>query len=253
MDSIRKFLEHPLTKGIDIDDPLLTQLRKEVIKAKPFLNKIYHEWYSLLLNQESSQKTILELGSGGGFIKEYSNKVITSDVLQIQGIDLVATAHSLPFAENTFDGIILTNVFHHIPQVEKFLLEANRCLNRGGKITMIEPWPNFWSRFMYKYLHAEPFNEKGSWELSGDGPLSSANGALPWIVFERDRLIFEQKFPHLTIIKISSLMPLIYLLSGGVGFRNFLPGWSYNFFRLLDRIFNLFKTGMFSLIVIQKR
>ena len=40
-----KLLEHPLTKSLDLDDPKTTVLRKRIIQEKPFLRKIYKEWY----------------------------------------------------------------------------------------------------------------------------------------------------------------------------------------------------------------
>jgi hypothetical protein len=38
-------LEHPLLQGLDIDDPRTTFLRRQIIQGKPFLRKIYEEWY----------------------------------------------------------------------------------------------------------------------------------------------------------------------------------------------------------------
>jgi len=38
---IKALLAHPLTRGMDIDDPRTTHLRQEVIQSKPFLRKIY--------------------------------------------------------------------------------------------------------------------------------------------------------------------------------------------------------------------
>ena len=38
-------LQHPLTKGMDLDDPETTNLRKKIIQEKPLLKKIYEEWY----------------------------------------------------------------------------------------------------------------------------------------------------------------------------------------------------------------
>jgi hypothetical protein len=66
--------------------------------------------------------------------------------------------------------------------------------------------------------------------------LSSANGALPWIVFARDRAIFEHEFPQWTVEEITPGMPLRYLLSGGISLRTLMPGWSFAAWRGVERM-----------------
>jgi hypothetical protein len=44
MTLIGRWLAHPLTRGMDPDDPATTRLRKQIVEAKPFLHKIYLEW-----------------------------------------------------------------------------------------------------------------------------------------------------------------------------------------------------------------
>jgi len=50
----------------------------------------------------------------------------------------------------------------------------------------VEPFNNRWARFIYTKLQPDPFDERAGWTVSGDGPLTPAIGALPWIAFERD-------------------------------------------------------------------
>ena len=119
---------------------------------------------------------------------------------------------------------------------------------------MIEPANSFWGRFIYKNFHHEPFNITGDWKIAEEGPLSGANGALPWIVFERDRTKFESLFPQLNILEISYHTPLRYLISGGVSYKQLAPDFMYGFFSLLDKTssktFNQF--SMFVTIKIRK-
>ncbi|RLD77320.1 MAG: hypothetical protein DRJ07_14880 [Bacteroidetes bacterium] len=129
----------------------------------------------------------------------------------------------------------MIDTFHHIPDSEKFLSEAQRVLKKSGKIIMIEPANSWWGRFIYKNFHHEPFNPEGNWIIPNIGPLSGANGALPWIVFERDQQLFNQKFPELEIELIKYHTPLRYLLSGGVSIKQLVPGFSYNAFSLIDK------------------
>jgi len=61
------------------------------------------------------------------------------------------------------------------------------------------------------------------WGFPAKGPLSSANGALPWIIFFRDRARFERKFPDLEIVNINIHSPLRYWLAGGLKKWTLLP------------------------------
>ena len=57
--------------------------------------------------------------------------------------------------------------------------------------------------------------------------MSGANGALPWIVFQRDRTKFEGEFPKLEIRTVRPFMPFRYLVSGGVSMRPLMPEAMY--------------------------
>jgi hypothetical protein len=90
---------------------------------------------------------------------------------------------------------------------------------------------------VYSRLHHEWFDPRAdSWEFPEEGPLSSANSALPWILFQRDRNIFEKEFPEWHIERIEPIMPFRYVLSGGVSMRSFAPGWSFGMWRRLESI-----------------
>ncbi len=149
----------------------------------------------------------------------------------------------------------MIDTMHHIPDAGVFLSEAMRVLDDHGKIIMIEPVNSRWGRFIYQNFHHEPFNPEGDWTIPATGPLSSANGALPWIVFERDRNTFEQKFPQLHIEKIEYRNPLMYLLSGGVSYRQLLPDFMYGIVNFADKVLPRLsrQLSMFQLIKIEKR
>ena len=120
---------------------------------------------------------------------------------------------------------------------------------------MIEPWVTAWSKQIYGKLHHEPFRpEAREWEFQSTGALSGANGALPWILFERDRAQFVREFPAWVLDKIEIQMPFRYLLSGGMSMRSFAPGWSFGFWRGLERALQpwMHCLGMFALIVLKR-
>src|SRR5262249_4673893 len=146
---------------------------------------------------------VLELGSGAGFLEEFIPGLITSDVFPSPGVQRVIDARALPFGAGELKAIVMTDVLHHIARPRGFLREADRCVRPGGVVSMIEPWVTPWSRVVYGRLHHEPFRPGAAeWEFPEAGPLSGANGALPWIMFARDRAVFEREFPSWKIARI---------------------------------------------------
>lgn len=201
-------------------------------------------------------EALLEIGAGGGFLSEHLPRVISSEVLQVSGVDVVLDAAALPFRNASLRAVAMTNVLHHLPEVTEFFAEVERCVKPGGAVLMIEPWVTRWSRLIYGSLHHEPFEPmSNTWRLTAGKPLSTANGALPWIVFERDRDKFARQFPLLEVVSVRPIMSFVYLLSGGVSLRAFAPGWTFSFFSSLDRFLVrvLPQSAMFALIVVRRR
>jgi len=251
------FLKLPEAGTIqDLDSPEATLLHRRIIQSKPFLKSLYGDFYQTLICEipDGASKLCVELGSGGGFIKEIYPQIVTSDLLPLEGVDRCFSVMEMPFEAGTVDAFLMIDVFHHIPDSELFLKEMNRCLKPGGRIVMIEPANTFWGRFIYQNFHHEPFDPEAGWKFEPGGPLSSANGALPWIIFSRDRKQFKTKFPSLEIKKFQAHTPLRYLISGGGSMKQLLPSFSYPVIKTLEWCaapLNAF-LGMFYFIVLQK-
>ena len=230
-------LAHPQTRGLDIDDPHTTDLRRDIIRSNSFLFQIYEEWYGLLAAAlPDVPGRVVELGSGAGFLSEVIPGLIRSEILPCSGVDAVLDGHLLPFASGSVRAFVMVDVLHHMPQPREFFREAQRCLVRGGSVVMIEPWVSTWSRLIYGNLHHEPFvPDAPDWTFPAAGPLSGANGALPWVIFLRDRESFAAEFPELVIEAVRPIMPLRYLVSGGVSRRQLMPGWSFGLWKMADR------------------
>ncbi len=251
-------MAHPLTRGLSLDDPKTTELRRYIIREKSFLRLIYKEWYQKIsATLRPSQKPVLEIGSGGGFMEEFIPGLITSEVFYISSVSLVLDGLHIPLAHNSLGAIVMINVLHHLSNnVRNFFTNASRCIRRKGAIIMIEPWVTPWSKVIYSKLHHEPFKPDAvEWEYTKTGPLSSSNHALPWILFSRDRQKFENEFPEWRILQIKPMMPFIYLLSGGVSMRSFMPEISFNYWRSLEKALApwMHYLGMFAQIILQKR
>lgn len=254
---LKALLAHPLTKGLDIDDPRTTQLRLQIIREKSFLRQIYVEWYQSIVEAlPLMDGAVLELGAGGGFMSEFIPSLITSEVFYCHNVHAVLDGRRLPFKSACLRGIVMTNVLHHLPQPQVFFAEATRCVQAGGVVSMIEPWVSSWSRIVYTHLHHEPFDaESPSWELPPSGPLSGGNDAMPWIIFQRDRTRFERDFPQWQIELIKPFMPLRYLLSGGVSMRSLVPAWSFGIAKKIESTVGAWNNqlAMFAKILIRRR
>jgi SAM-dependent methyltransferase len=241
---------------LPLDSPERSTLHGDLIKSKKFLRKLYDQWYEELLERiaQLPDGLFVELGSGGGFLKELLPEVICSDVIELPSNDLTFSALDMPFADHSVAVIFMTDTMHHIPDSWKFMEEVNRVLADNGELIMIEPANTLWGRFIFRNFHHEPFEPGGSWTIPQTGPLSGANGALPWIVLVRDSALFNQRFPNLRIDAIRYRNPLLYLLSGGVSYRQLLPDFSYRFVNLLDRILPKIshQLSMFMLIQISR-
>ena len=235
---LSNFLHSPDLKKC-LDSPETTIIHRKIISEKPFLQRIYKDWYKLIKKWiPGGRAPIIEIGSGPGFLREFIPGAVRSEVLPIPGSDLVFDACSgLPFGSSGLRAIILVNVFHHLHGVRKFLSEVDRCLIPGGALIMIEPWMTDWSRFVYSTFHHEPCcPERETWDFVPKGRLSCSNQALPWMVFHRDRRLFEAEFPELKIKKIVLMMPIRYIVSGGLSSRSGAPGVSYRIFSMLERL-----------------
>jgi SAM-dependent methyltransferase len=253
---IIEWLKLPETSRIkNLDDPAVTLLHAEIIQKKPFLRKLYIDFYKHFLTAvpEPETKMLVELGSGGGFIKEVIPNVATSDVLELPGVDNVFSVLNMPFEEKSIDAFFMVDVLHHITDPRAFFREALRILKPAGKIVMIEPANTLWARFIYRNFHHEGFDTEAKWEMEDTGPLSNGNGAIPWIIFSRDRDVFEKEFPSLKVVSIRNHTPMRYLLSGGLTLRQLVPSFSYPAVKAVEYLLSPMNNllGMFQTIELQ--
>lgn len=122
--------------NIDLDHPDTTILHAQIIKQNPFLKHWYFKQYTKykVLIANNSNGNHIEIGSGGGFIKEVIPFVKTSSILpsdKEKGIaDLVLDAENLNLGNNSINSFFMLDVFHHLKNPSKFLSEANRCLKK---------------------------------------------------------------------------------------------------------------------------
>ena len=247
-----------LRPAAGLDDPEVTRAHARVIRSNRFLKRVYEEHYRFLAREleHVPPGARVEIGSGGGFIHEIIPDIISSDLVRVEQVQAALTALKLPFAGESLSALCMINVLHHLLRPRDFFGEALRCLRPGGKVLMVEPAHTPFSRFIFQNFHHEPFEPgQAQWELAPGGRMSSANDALPWIIFCRDRAQFEREFPALKIERIELIHPVSYLLSGGLTLPPLLPVWLYPLVSLCERLaaplYPL--TAMFMRIVLVKQ
>jgi len=197
----------------------------------------------------------LELGSGAGFIRKIIPQVITSDVLKLPNIKLVCSAHALSFMKESISAVYMLDALHHVPDAECFFHELQRCLRPGAIVALVEPARTIWGRFIWQHFHHEAFDDKTPvWKLPPGGPLSTANSALPWIIFERDKDRFAKEFPDLRIVHIEYVCPFSYLLSGGFSYKQFLPNIFYSMLCSMEYLLSPLNRwlGLFMRVIVKK-
>ncbi|MFN8707789.1 MAG: class I SAM-dependent methyltransferase [Planctomyces sp.] len=210
-----------------LDDPGRGEELVRIIHSKPALRKLYlevYQRYAETLSRCPEEGLAIELGAGAGFAKEVIPELTTADIIPYSTVEMVFDACQMPFDDRSIRFLCMLNVFHHIPNAEAFLSECERCLVPGGRVLIVDQYPGWLSHWILKYAHHEPYNPHADqWSFPSTGPLSGANGALAWIVFLRDRLKFETRYPQLEISGITPHTPLRYWLSGGLKSWSLIP------------------------------
>jgi SAM-dependent methyltransferase len=227
---LRSVLAHPLARHLDLDSPEASAVHARLIREKPFLRRLYLHYYSdfdAVLARAAPGGLVLEIGAGAGFYGEIRTGVRSLDVRSGCRVDVVGSALALPFRAGCASAVLLLNVLHHLSDPAAFFRECERVLKPGGRVCLIEPYASPLSRRLIKPLHHEPWDERATWHLPEGGPMTSANMALPSIVFVRDRAKYEAEFPNLPVYRLRFHTIALYLMSGGVAMRPLAPGWLF--------------------------
>lgn len=228
--SWRRWLTEPRVRGLDPDSPEITTAHREVLRSKPMLRRLFEGFYRECRAMDERYFAgvtglRLEIGSGASFLKELYPDVWTSDLKPLRFVDFVARGEQLPVRDGSVRAIYGMNVFHHFARPRDFFRELGRVLAPGGGVVLIEPAYGLVARWLFPRLHAsEGYDVEAGWEATGPaGAMSNANQALSYVVFVRDRAVWEREFPFLEVVADRPHTPLLYWVSGGVNFRSLLP------------------------------
>ena len=208
--------------------PTEIQADARKVRENAFLEEIYRDSYERMSAElpEERYPNVLEIGSGGGFLREIIPRVTTSECTAVPGIDRVVDACKIDaaFGVGELDAICALNVFHHLPDAAGFLRGAERVLRPGGRIVLVEPYFTRYGRWFHKAIHHEPHVEDPNfWGIIGDGRMEAANSRLPTSVFRDSAARFAKEFPELVIVKREPFHKWLYLFSGGLRLNTRVP------------------------------
>lgn len=99
---------------------------------------------------------VLNIGSGA---REFSGeRVVNIDITPYKGVDIVASADSIPLPNQSVEGMIFDNVFEHLEKPQAAAKEISRLLITGGTVYIATP-------FLYPF-HSSP-HDYSRWTISG--------------------------------------------------------------------------------------
>jgi SAM-dependent methyltransferase len=78
------------------------------------------------------------------------DEYIRMDVVEGEDVDVVGSADSIPFNNESFDSVVSTQVFEHLKFPERAVKEIHRVLKRWGCALITVP--------QYNELHEEPYD-----------------------------------------------------------------------------------------------
>jgi SAM-dependent methyltransferase len=239
---LRDILAARETSRIDIDSSMRIESHKAVLQRKVMLQELFREFHGLFiaLDQQFFQNTRglqIELGAGISPIRDDYSQVLATDVVEAPHLDRTLDAQAMDLQSNSVRALYGQFCFHHIPEPARFFEEVVRVVRPGGGVILIEPFFGPFASFVFKRLFSSEGFDKtmAGWNVPMTGPMSGANQALSYIVFDRDRTLFRRKYPLLEIVHQAPLTNYLrYLLSGGLNFRQLVPDRLFPVLKLLE-------------------
>jgi SAM-dependent methyltransferase len=199
-----------------------------VWEKKETIRLLYRDFHRRLLDSCPAGR-VLDIGGGTAHIKDVRPDIVSTDILLFPGIDVVADAHRLPFPDESFMGVVMLDVLHHLERPIEFLREASRVLKPGGRLAMIEPAMTTLARRFYDYFHAEPVDMDADpfapVAINPDRDPFDANQAIPTLLFATSaaRGRVEEVIPSLRVRSVDWLSLFAYPMSGGFQSWSLMP------------------------------
>lgn len=223
-------LRAPSVEGVDVDTDDRFRAHSTMLARKKMLQGVFVDFHQLFDRLDrrflKGSGARVEIGAGVSPIRSSFKDVLASDVVPHPSLDLTLDAEDMELDASSIRVLFAQNCFHHLPHPDRFFRELERVLEVGGGAILIEPYYGPVASFVFRRLfRTEGFDKRyGSWETPVSGPMNGANQALSYIVFVRDRAVFERLYPSLRIVHQEPCVNYLrYIASGGLNFRQLLP------------------------------
>lgn len=224
------WLRDPSLDSVDVDATDRFDAHRRILARKEILKQVFtefHDRFDTLDRRFFTPRGLrVELGAGIAPMRNTYPDVLATDIVASLQLDRALDAEAMDLPDDSVRAIFGQNCFHHFPHPDRFFSELTRVLAPGGGVVLLEPYFGPAAGLLFKRLfYTEGFDKSWpSWETPAAGPMNGANQALSYIVFERDRAIFESKYPTLKIVHHETCKNYMrYLLSGGLNFRQLIP------------------------------
>lgn len=157
------------------------------------MNKLTRSKVEDFLKKYATDKLVLDIGSGGANQDHLFPSRTTFDVDPERRPSVVGDAQEMPFADNSYEVILCSEVLEHIPDPPKAISEMYRVLAPGGLLILT-------TRFVYPvhdapgdYWRFTPYALRYlfcKWEIIDEdvesGPFSTIAVLLQRIIFQAD-------------------------------------------------------------------
>jgi ubiquinone/menaquinone biosynthesis C-methylase UbiE len=186
---------------------------REVWKKYPETEIVYatekgrmrEEFYAKLLPERKG--LMLDLGCGDGhlrpYIKNYVGLDVSSDALaKVEGDVVLGSAEELPFRDESYDHVLMCEVFEHIVDRAKCLREVHRILKPEGELILSCPYGQ------------HPSHESSSEPLKAYGlpEFSYKNGRFTENYLSTLLTMFNFKVTFLTVLSVKSIPNNIFII-----------------------------------------
>ncbi len=232
MKNLADILRDPSVEAIDVDGVDRLAIHGRMLARKPILRAVFAEFHHLFDRLDKKWLTgsgpRIEIGAGVSPIRDTYPDVLATDIVPSARLDRVLDAQEMALADGSVRAVFGQNCFHHFPHPDRFFRELERVLSPGGGAILLEPYHGPFASFLFKRMFRTEGYDKAypSWETPATGPMNGANQALSYIVFSRDRHMFESSYPGLKIVHQEPCSNYLkYLVSGGLNFRQLCPDW----------------------------
>lgn len=203
-----------------------------------FLLERRYGWMNDFIGAEDAG---IEVGSGAGFSREFirNRNYELTDCADFEWLDRNVDATQLPYASESLDFVIESNMIHHLASPAAFLTEAHRVLKPGGVLLIQDVWGSLLLRLLCRLLKTEGY----SYDVDVFDPRAdccdrdnawAGNNVIPNLLFsDRDRV--EREF-GLRVETLVHSEVLLFPMSGGVTSHFPVPTLPDAMLRLVERV-----------------